>query len=75
MTDEPAPPPHRRPRTVAEELEALHEYKDFTQRMHKLMAEFLTVEGLIDWWPVFLFAREAGQPYTPQNKDASSPKG
>jgi hypothetical protein len=49
-------------------LQSLHEYRDHTRKIHALLVEFLTVEGLIDWWPVFFHAKATGQPYTPVNR-------
>ena len=51
--------------TEKQELHLLRQQRDFTRKIHMLLVEFLTVEGLFDQWSVFTHARINGTPYTP----------
>ena len=48
-----------------QELERLREFHRHAGIVHALLDEWLTIEGLIEHWPEFVHAREAGRPYRP----------
>ena len=52
-------------RTEKQELHSLRQQREFTRKIHMLLVEFLTIEGLFYQWSVFTHARINDTTYTP----------